>query len=40
MPWTEIPKAQYRRVGLGYASDTTVEEWSLVAPLMPEPNRG
>ncbi len=38
-PWTEITRAQYRRDGLRYASDTTDGEWALVAPLMPEPNR-
>jgi putative transposase len=35
MPWTEITRAQYRRDGLRYASDTTDEEWKVIAPLMP-----
>ncbi len=39
MPWTEITRRQYRREGLRYASDVTDEEWSVIAPFMPEPNR-
>jgi len=39
MAWTEITRKQYRREGLRYASDVTDEEWSLIAPFMPEPNR-
>ena len=35
MPWTEITRAQYRRDGLRYASDTTEAEWAVIAPLMP-----
>jgi putative transposase len=39
MPWTEITRAQYRREGLRYASDTTDEEWAVIEPLMPPPSR-
>jgi putative transposase len=39
MPWTEITRAQYRREGLRYASDTTDDEWKLLEPLMPAPCR-
>lgn len=35
MPWTEITRAQYRRDGLRYASDTRDAEWAVIAPLMP-----
>jgi transposase len=37
MPWTEITRLKYRRDGLRYASDTTEEEWALIAPYMPAP---
>jgi putative transposase len=37
MSWTEITREHYRRDGLRYASDTTDEEWKLLAPLMPQP---
>lgn len=37
MPWTETTRAQYRRDGLRFASDTTDAEWRLLAPMMPEP---
>ena len=33
--WDEITRAQYRRDGLRYASDTTDEEWAVIAPFMP-----
>ena len=36
MPWTETTRAQYRRAGLRFASDTTDAEWVLLEPLMPE----
>ncbi len=36
MCWTEITRQQYQRDGLHYASDTTAEEWALIAPFMPE----
>ena len=39
MSWTEITRAQYRRDGLRYASDTTDAEWKLIEPLMPPANR-
>lgn len=38
MAWTEITRLQYRREGLRYASDTTNNEWALMAPFMPKPN--
>jgi putative transposase len=39
MSWTEITREQYRRDGLRYASDVTDAEWSVLAPLLPRPNR-
>jgi transposase len=33
--WTEITRAKYCRDGLRYASDTTDEEWAMIAPYMP-----
>ena len=39
MPWTEITRPKYRREGLKYASDTTDEEWALIAPFMPAPQQ-
>jgi transposase len=39
MAWTEITRLHYLREGLRYASDTTNEEWALIAPFMPEPRR-
>jgi putative transposase len=38
MAWTEITRRQYRREGLGYASDTTDGEWALMVVFMPGPN--
>ena len=35
MPWTETTRAQYRRDGLRYASDTTDAEWAVISPLLP-----
>ncbi len=35
--WTKITRVQYRRDGLRYASDMTDGEWSMMAPLLPEP---
>jgi putative transposase len=35
MAWTEITRAQYRRDGLRYASDTTDDEWKVIEPFMP-----
>ena len=39
MAWTEITRPQYRREGLRYASDTTDEEWAVMAPYMPAAGR-
>jgi transposase len=39
MVWTEITRPKYRRDELRYASDTTEEEWSVIAPYMPGANR-
>jgi len=39
MSWTKITRKHYRRDGLRYASDTTDEEWKVLAPLMPKPRR-
>ena len=37
MAWTEITRHKYQRDGLRYASDTTDEEWWVIAPHMPPP---
>ncbi len=37
MAWTEITRPQYQRDHLRYASDTTEEEWRVIAPHMPPP---
>jgi transposase len=37
MAWTEITRRKYQRDGLRYASDTTDEEWAVIAPHMPSP---
>jgi transposase len=39
MAWTEITRPKYRRDGLRYASDTTDEEWAVVAPRLPAAHR-
>jgi len=39
MPWTEITRSQYERDSARYASDLTDDEWALIEPFMPEPNR-
>jgi transposase len=39
MAWTEITRLDYLREGLRYASDTTNNEWALIAPFMPKPKR-
>jgi len=36
MSWTETTREQYRRDGLRYASDTTDQEWKVLAALMPK----
>ena len=35
MTWTEITRPKYRRDGLRYASDTTDEEWAIIASFLP-----
>lgn len=35
MSWTETTQRQYRRDKLRYASDTTDEEWAIIAPQLP-----
>lgn len=37
--WTEITRAQYRRKGLRYSSDTTEAEWAVIEPLLPAARR-
>ena len=37
MAWTEITRPQYQRDHLRYASDTTDEEWKVIAPHLPPP---
>jgi transposase len=39
MPWTEVTRLQYRRVGLRYASDLTDGEWAVISPHLPSPSR-
>jgi len=39
MSWTEITRVQYERDSARYASDLTDDEWALIEPFMPEPNR-
>jgi transposase len=39
MVWTEITRAKYCRDAQRYASDTTDEEWAVIAPHMPCKNR-
>lgn len=39
MTWTEITRKHYERDCPRYASDMTAEEWALIAPFMPLPNR-
>lgn len=39
MVWTETIWTKRDRRSLLYASDTTDEEWALIAPFMPPPNR-
>ena len=38
--WTEITRLKYRRDRLRYASDTTAQEWAVIAPLLPAPHKG
>lgn len=37
--WTLAARRQYSRDGLRYETDLTDAEWTLIAPLLPEPNR-
>jgi putative transposase len=39
MAWTEITRAQHRRDGLRYASDTTAAEWLLLSFFLPPRRR-
>jgi putative transposase len=39
MAWTKTTRKEYRRDGLRYASDTTVEEWMLLSRLLPKQGR-
>ena len=39
MAWTEITRPKYQREGLRYASDTTDQEWAVIAPYMPPVRR-
>lgn len=34
MPWTEITRRNYAREGLRYATDSTDEEWAVVARIV------
>jgi len=36
MVWTETTRLKYARDGLRYSSDTTEEEWAIIAPRMPD----
>jgi putative transposase len=39
MSWTEITRREYRREGLGYASDVTDAEWTLIESFLPRARR-
>lgn len=39
MPWTETTRQHYERQCERYSSDTTDEEWAIIAPLLPGRNR-
>lgn len=39
MAWTEITRKQYERRDLRYASDCRDDEWALIEPFMPAPNK-
>lgn len=39
MAWTETTRAQYRREGLRYASDTTDAEWRTIEGVLPPPRQ-
>lgn len=36
--WTPTTRAQHRREGLRFASDTTDAEWAVLGPLLPSPS--
>ncbi|CAH2605736.1 protein of unknown function (plasmid) [Rhodovastum atsumiense] len=36
--WTPTTRAQHRRDGLRFASDTTDAEWAVLRPLLPPPS--
>jgi len=37
--WTETTRPKYERDNTRYASDVTEDEWALIVPFMPPPNR-
>jgi len=39
MAWTELTRNRYDRNASRYSSDVTKEEWAIIAPLLPGPNR-
>jgi len=39
MAWTEITRKQHERIKHRYSSDVSDDEWAIVAPLLPSPNR-
>jgi len=39
MPWTETTRPDYDRRRLRYASDVTDDEWKIIEPFMPPPNK-
>ena len=39
MPWTETTRKHYEGETERYSSDATDEEWALISPLLPGPNR-
>jgi transposase len=39
MAWTETTRRHYVRKSVGYSSDTSDAEWSLIAPFMPKARR-
>lgn len=39
MAWTETTRPKYQREGLRYASDTTDQEWAVIAPYRPPASR-
>ena len=39
MPWTKTNRKHYQRKSKRYSSDVTNEEWAVISPLLPGPNR-